>query len=59
MITAPGADTKPAYREIKKIEMKNDGKDAERFGTLVRKVVNVPKEDIKKREELEKKAKRK
>lgn len=36
-------------KELEKIEMKNDGKDFERFQALARKVVNVPKEAIKKR----------
>jgi hypothetical protein len=33
-------------KELEKIEMKNDGKDSERFQKLLRKVVNTPKEDI-------------
>lgn len=38
-------------KELEKIEMKNDGKDFERFQELARKVVNVPKEELKKREQ--------
>lgn len=41
------------------VEMKNDGKDFERFQALLKKVVNVPKDEIKKREERQKKAKKK
>jgi hypothetical protein len=33
-------------KELKKIEMKNDGKDSDRFDTLLKKVVSVPKKDI-------------
>ena len=36
--------------ELKKIEMKNDGKDFERFQELARKVVNVSKKDIQTQE---------
>lgn len=43
----------------KQIEMKNDGKDLERFQTLLKKVVNVPKDEIRKREEQRKKTKKK
>lgn len=42
-------------REKKQLEMKNDGHDAERFEALLKKVVSVPKEEIKKREAKEKK----
>ncbi len=41
--------------ELKTIEMKNDGKDLERFGALLKKVVSVPKDEIKKHEEKQKK----
>lgn len=43
----------------KKLEMKNDGHDSERFRDLLKKVVNVPKEEIKKEEERQKKAAKK
>lgn len=45
----------------KKIEMKDDGKEFERFENLLREVVKVPKEEILKREkeEKERKGKRK
>ena len=43
----------------KQIEMKDDGKDAERFQSLLKAVVNVPKDEIKKAEEQQKKAKKK
>lgn len=39
----------------KKLEMKNDGHDAERFHDLLKKVVNVPKGEIKKEGERQKK----
>lgn len=42
-----------------KIEMKNDGKDGERFQRLLRTVVSVPKEDLKKEEERQRKEKKK
>ena len=42
---------------MKTIEMKNDGKDAERFISLLKTVVNVPKDDVKKYEEHEKEQK--
>ncbi|MBK8466880.1 MAG: hypothetical protein IPL32_13710 [Chloracidobacterium sp.] len=38
-------------KELEKIEMKNDGKDQERFKTLLKQVVNVPKKELKKREQ--------
>ena len=41
----------------KKLEMKNDGHDFERFNDLVRKVVSVPKKDIEAREKAEKEKK--
>ena len=41
--------------ELKKIEMKNDGKDQERFQSLLQKVVSVPKDEIKKHEAQQKK----
>lgn len=47
--------TKPiSLEEINKIEMKNDGKDSERFGNLLRKVVTVPKKEIEAREKKSK-----
>lgn len=46
-------NTKP--NSLNQIEMKDDGNDAERFGAMLRKVANVPKEEIKKAEEREKK----
>ena len=39
-----------------KVEMKNDGQDAERFRTLLKKVVGVPKEELKKEEERQRSA---
>lgn len=42
----------------KKLEMKNDGKDAERFQVLLKMVANVPKEEIRKEEEKQKKRKK-
>lgn len=46
--------TKPiSIEEINKIEMRNDGKDAQRFNNLLRKVVSVPKDVIDKRIEQE------
>lgn len=41
----------------KKIEMKNDGKDSERFEAMLRKVVSVPRKDILAQEAKEKEAK--
>lgn len=41
---------------VKDIELKNDGHDFDRFKELARKVVNVPKEEIKRREAEYKKA---
>jgi hypothetical protein len=41
----------------KKLEMKNDGKDFERFEELVRTVVRVPKEELNRREAAEKQKK--
>jgi hypothetical protein len=38
----------------KEIEMKNDGKDFERFENLLREVVKVPKDEILRREKEEK-----
>lgn len=52
--------TKPiSLEEIKKIEMKNDGKDFQRFNALLKQVIHVPREEILRREEAEKKAKNK
>lgn len=50
--------TKPvSVEEINKIEMINDGKDFQRFNALLKQVVSVPREEILRREEAEKKAK--
>ncbi len=38
-------------KQTETIEMKNDGKDAERFQSLLKTVVNVPKDEVKKLEE--------
>ena len=38
----------------KKIELKNDGKDFNRFNEMLRQVVSVPKEELKRREDAEK-----
>ena len=38
----------------KEIETKQDGKEFQRFENLVRQVVNVPKDEIKEREKVEK-----
>lgn len=38
----------------KEVEMKNDGKDFERFEDFVRQIVKVPKDEILKREKEEK-----
>jgi hypothetical protein len=45
----------------KEIEMKNDGKEFERFENLLREVIKVPKDEIlrREREEKEKKKQRK
>jgi hypothetical protein len=43
----------------KKIELKNDGKEFERFENLLSEVVKVPKEEILKREKEEKERKEK
>ena len=43
----------------KKIETKQDGKDYERFETLLRQVVSVPKDEILRREQAEKERKEK
>ena len=45
--------------EIKKIEMINDGKDFQRFNVLLKQVVSVPREEMLRREEAEKKVKAK
>jgi hypothetical protein len=42
-------------KQVDKIEMKNDGKDTDRFRSMLETVVNVPKEDVKKYEEKQKK----
>lgn len=42
-----------------KVEMKNDGRDLERFQQLFKTVVNVPKDALKKEEERQKNEKRK
>ena len=38
----------------KKIELKNDGKEFERFENLLREVIKVPKDEILRREKEEK-----
>lgn len=45
--------------ERKEIEMKNDGKDGERFQEMLRTVVRVPKEEVKKYDQKQKRAKKK
>lgn len=42
--------------KTKEVELKNDGHEFKRFKERVRKVVNVPKEEIKRREAEYKKA---
>lgn len=42
----------------KKPEMKNDGHDHERFRDLLKTIVKVPKDEIKKEEERQKKEKK-
>ena len=44
-------------KELKKIELKNDGHDYERFEALVKKVVSVPKKEIDARAKAEKEKK--
>lgn len=46
-------------KELDKIELKNDGHEAERFGDFTKKIVNVSKEemDAKEKEYKEKKQK--
>jgi hypothetical protein len=41
----------------KQVEIKQDEKSFERFNDLFRKVISVPKEEINKREQLDKQAK--
>jgi hypothetical protein len=41
------------------IEMKNDGHDAERFQSLLKKVVSVSKEELKKEDKRQAKEKKK
>jgi hypothetical protein len=41
----------------KKVEIKKDGKEFERFDDLLRQVVSVPKSEIDKREKKQKKRK--
>lgn len=43
----------------KKVEMKNDGKEFERFESLLKQVVSVPKDEILRREKEEKEQKEK
>ena len=38
----------------KEVEMKNDGKDFDRFENLLREVIKVPKDEILRREKAEK-----
>jgi hypothetical protein len=47
----------PRMRNMKQkpLEMKDDGKDLERFKSMLKMVVNVPKEEVKKYEEQQKK----
>ena len=43
--------TKPiSLEEINKIEMRNDGKDFQRFNDLLKQVISVPKKDIDEQE---------
>lgn len=42
----------------KELEMKNDGKDFTRFENLLRQVISVPKEELRRREEAEKQKKK-
>ena len=42
----------------KEIEMKNDGKDYERFEAMLRQVLSVPKDEILRREKEEKERKK-
>ncbi len=52
--------TKPISRtELKKIELIEDGRQGQRFETMLRKVVSVPREEILRREAAEKKVKEK
>ena len=37
-------------KELEKIELKDDGHEAERFEAFTRKIVNVPKKDIDEKE---------
>lgn len=49
-------------KELEKIQMRNDGHDGNRFQSLLKTVVTVPKKDIKEqeaREQAEKKVKEK
>ncbi len=39
----------------KEVEMKNDGKDLQRFQAMLKTVVSVPKNELKKAEEKQKK----
>lgn len=41
----------------KKLEINNDGKEFERFDELLRQVISVPKEEIDRREKVEKQKK--
>lgn len=50
--------TKAMKEALAKNEMKNDGHDLERFQKMLKTVVSVSKEDVKKREALKKAAKR-
>ena len=46
-------------KELKKIEMKEDGKDLDRFQTLLKTVVTTPKADIQKKRSIQKRVQRK
>ena len=40
--------------QLNKVEMKGDGHDADRFESMLKTVVSVPKEDVKEFEEQQK-----
>ena len=46
-------------KNLTKIEIKEDGKNAERFRAMLKTVVNVPKDELKKEEERQKEEKKK
>lgn len=41
--------------QLKKIETRNDGKDLQRFQAMLKTVVSVPKDEIRKKDEKSKK----